>query len=142
MASQNMCAVSGDTDFPAWYRGNDSTSFTPRVLAGMSSESIDCFAFDWDVVVDGATTDTWYHQFSCSKCHNPHASRLPKLMITNCLDVRHNTWDDAKQSQTWHSGNVDYNQKAAYFTSAQNCHRRDGARTGIEKGGWNNVTPW
>lgn len=146
MASQNMCAVSGDTDYPAWYRGNDSTSFTPRVLAGMSSESIDCFAFDWGVVVDNTTTDVWYHQFSCSKCHNPHASRLPKLMITNCLDVRHNTWDDDKQSQTWHSGNVDYNQKAAYFTSAQNCHRRDSSRNATFNdpinGGWNLVTPW
>jgi len=29
------------------------------------------------------------HNFSCSKCHTPHNSNLPRLMVTNCLDVRH-----------------------------------------------------
>jgi hypothetical protein len=53
--------------------------------------------YNWGATVDGATdltgtTDVQYHKFSCSKCHNPHASRLPRLMITNCLDTSHNTW--------------------------------------------------
>jgi hypothetical protein len=26
------------------------------------------------------------HAYSCSKCHAPHVSYLPRLMITNCLD--------------------------------------------------------
>jgi hypothetical protein len=30
------------------------------------------------------------HSFPCSKCHTPHSSRLPRLMITNCLDYNHN----------------------------------------------------
>ncbi|MBU0728664.1 MAG: hypothetical protein KKA70_02875, partial [Proteobacteria bacterium] len=29
------------------------------------------------------------HYFSCSKCHQPHASGLPRLMQTNCLDFQH-----------------------------------------------------
>jgi hypothetical protein len=29
------------------------------------------------------------HKFSCSKCHTPHNSRLPRLMVTNCLDKNH-----------------------------------------------------
>lgn len=29
------------------------------------------------------------HNFSCSKCHAPHNSRLPKLTVTNCLDFKH-----------------------------------------------------
>jgi hypothetical protein len=29
------------------------------------------------------------HSFSCSKCHAPHTSGLPRLMVTNCLDYRH-----------------------------------------------------
>ena len=89
-----------------------------------------------------------YHQFSCSKCHNPHASRLPKLMITNCLDIRHNTWDDANSSsQTKYTAGalstVDSGKKAAYYASAQNCHRFDDSRSTTQlKGGWNKVTPW
>ncbi len=29
------------------------------------------------------------HSFVCSKCHTPHNSRLPRLMVTNCLDFKH-----------------------------------------------------
>jgi hypothetical protein len=29
------------------------------------------------------------HTFTCSKCHAPHTSELPRLMITNCLDYNH-----------------------------------------------------
>jgi predicted CxxxxCH...CXXCH cytochrome family protein len=34
----------------------------------------------------GANTE---HAFSCSKCHTPHQSGLPRLMQTNCLDYKH-----------------------------------------------------
>lgn len=29
------------------------------------------------------------HAFTCSKCHTPHNARLPRLMVTNCLDAKH-----------------------------------------------------
>jgi len=29
------------------------------------------------------------HKYSCSKCHIPHNSRLPRLMVTNCLNFSH-----------------------------------------------------
>jgi predicted CxxxxCH...CXXCH cytochrome family protein len=29
------------------------------------------------------------HSFTCSKCHQPHSSALPRLMVTNCLDYQH-----------------------------------------------------
>ncbi|GAM09961.1 doubled CXXCH motif protein [Geobacter sp. OR-1] len=29
------------------------------------------------------------HSYTCSKCHAPHVSQLPRLMVTNCLDVKH-----------------------------------------------------
>jgi predicted CxxxxCH...CXXCH cytochrome family protein len=29
------------------------------------------------------------HSFTCSKCHQPHNSGLPRLMQTNCLDYKH-----------------------------------------------------
>ncbi|MBW2505327.1 MAG: fibronectin type III domain-containing protein [Deltaproteobacteria bacterium] len=113
--------------------------------------------YDWGAQSNASTIDTMYHQFSCSKCHNPHASRLPKLMITNCLDIRHNTWDDAQsdpQNSFTHASNdpVDRGMPAAYYASAQNCHRFDPARGDTDndniydntalRGGWNKVTPW
>ncbi len=29
------------------------------------------------------------HNYSCSKCHAPHNTNLPRLMVTNCLDSNH-----------------------------------------------------
>lgn len=33
--------------------------------------------------------NTIQHTYSCSKCHAPHNARLPRLMVTNCLDYKH-----------------------------------------------------
>jgi predicted CxxxxCH...CXXCH cytochrome family protein len=129
------------------YRGQDSNSgmYNPQLTLG---QPYAFNAYDWGATVDGTTTDQMYHQFSCSKCHNPHASRLPKLMITNCLDLRHNTWDDSNSSlqNTFTSPTltaVDRGMPAAYYASAQNCHRFDGRRSNTTlRGGWNKVTPW
>jgi hypothetical protein len=84
-------------------------------------------------------------------------------MITNCLDVSHNKWDNLFTAEsgwsTWstrgvmtHSGNdvsgANRNRQYGYATSAQNCHRYvdansdgDGTDAG-EEPGWNRVTPW
>lgn len=37
---------------------------------------------------DGNYNNTM-HSFACSKCHAPHNTRLPRLMVTNCLDGAH-----------------------------------------------------
>ena len=29
------------------------------------------------------------HSYTCSKCHVPHVSQLPRLMQTNCFDAKH-----------------------------------------------------
>ncbi|MBE0502631.1 MAG: CxxxxCH/CxxCH domain-containing protein [Desulfuromonadales bacterium] len=87
--------------------------------------------FDWGVTQDTGTKDIGYHAFTCSKCHNPHASRLPKLMITNCLDTRHNTWDDNRPTGGLSGtsvggrilGNDNVGRTLADVGSAQNCHR-------------------
>ncbi len=89
-------------------------------------------SYDWGATSDAAVTDMMHHQFSCSKCNNPHALRLPMLMITNCLDIRHNTWDENNSSQ-----------QNTFTSSAQNCHCYDDSRaTQQQKGGWNKITPW
>jgi predicted CxxxxCH...CXXCH cytochrome family protein len=87
---------------------------------------------DWGVTQDTGTKDIGYHAFTCSKCHNPHASRLPKLMITNCLDTRQNTWDDNKPTNgvtgssagtTKPLSDDNLGRTLADVGSAQNCHR-------------------
>jgi hypothetical protein len=107
--------------------------------------------FNWGLTQDDDTTDKGYHAFTCSKCHNPHASRLPKLMITNCLDTKQNTWDDdqpqvplfgsAKDGNNTVTGLDSDGQHIANATSAQNCHRLGDPSTSGTGGGWNKVTP-
>jgi predicted CxxxxCH...CXXCH cytochrome family protein len=142
-------------------RDGDSYSIQPYVdndgnepCANDGGSCNGTYESDWDNLrtfdVDGSNLDNNYHTFSCSKCHNPHASRLPKLMITNCLDTKHNSWDDSVQA-----GNIGVavmnNTTAAVWTTAQNCHRLAGANDpqdgndqnqNSQGSGWNLVTPW
>ncbi|MBC8017602.1 MAG: CxxxxCH/CxxCH domain-containing protein, partial [Verrucomicrobia bacterium] len=37
----------------------------------------------------GGNAGNAVHAFTCSKCHTAHNSRLPRLLVTNCLDVKH-----------------------------------------------------
>lgn len=37
----------------------------------------------------GGNANNSKHAFTCSKCHAPHNSYLPRLLVTNCLDVKH-----------------------------------------------------
>jgi len=58
------------------------------------------------------TADTTIqHNYSCSKCHTPHNSRLPRLMVTNCLDSKHKGFMGNNTSPSFHikgSGNGEY----------------------------------
>jgi hypothetical protein len=140
------------------FRGSDGRAFrhTPYMNAGRPYGG---GAYEWNATVDDGTTDLQYHQFSCSKCHNPHASRLPRLMITNCLDTSHNSWDQNagaggpsignsnNNGVTLSSGTApdSWNRTWSNVTSAQNCHRVAGSDDASPAGfgtGWNNVTPW
>ena len=156
------------------YRGNadGSPNYTPLTDGenGGATDGYRAYAFqnfEWGVSADGSTpqiaagtmnlipddgSDTadqaQYHTFNCGKCHNPHASRLPKLMITNCLDNNHNTWHDDYQVDSV-GGSAFSGERAANWVTAQNCHRRGPAEATGETGsgtafgtGWNQVTPW
>ncbi|MDA8169031.1 MAG: hypothetical protein M0Z59_04940, partial [Nitrospiraceae bacterium] len=37
----------------------------------------------------GANANNAVHSYVCSKCHAPHDSALPRLLVTNCLDSNH-----------------------------------------------------
>lgn len=74
---------------------------------------------------DGVTTLA--HNFTCSKCHSPHATGLPALVLTNCLDTK-----AAKWTQTADNGVVlGPTATNAWALQAQNtCHRKEGTTTG------------
>ncbi|HEY3320588.1 MAG TPA: hypothetical protein VGP72_08995, partial [Planctomycetota bacterium] len=126
---------------PYGFRGNSDSSakFPPTATPRAYGTNT------WAATIDAATVNNKYHQFLCSKCHNPHASRLPRLMITNCLDVKHNAWQTAAVGLPTSAqfGTLNKSRRIASWTSAQNCHRltqwSDNATTGA---GWNKVTPW
>ena len=111
------------------------------------------------------------HSYSCSKCHQPHNSGLPRLMQTNCLDYKHRgnrpsggqQWAADKQYGNAHSrggehrgypiGSMFYggknNNGGMEATTA--CHvgrfnpiYNNGSPPSQWPNGnlWNNVTPW
>lgn len=92
------------------------------------------------------------HSFTCSKCHQPHNSGLPRLMQTNCLDLKHrgNLVDDGENFRN-RSGYRDnawlgfprggYGGVRDHYTKPDNglyCHDRTTNSNQL----WNNVTPW
>jgi hypothetical protein len=105
----------------------------------------------------GANTE---HSFSCSKCHQPHNSGLPRLMQTNCLNYNHRgnrvsggqPWRaDSQVPGTAHArgehrgypiANVIGNSDSTEATSS--CHASAPNNTGSWPSNnlWNNVTPW
>ncbi|MBE0503772.1 MAG: hypothetical protein IBX46_06545 [Desulfuromonadales bacterium] len=144
-------------------RGTDSTAFqySPRVDTATRQYNYQHYNWGATIVVEGAGTmsdsgiDTNFHQFTCSKCHSPHASRLPRLLITNCLDTEHNTWDDAyvtpASDTNGSSSSLSLENRSvsmSQVTSAQNCHRLadpaypQARPQGTTTGGWNRVSPW
>ncbi len=88
------------------------------------------------------------HSFTCSKCHAPHVSNLPKLMVTNCLDGKHRTAVVSGGAPSRNSGSKGRGafpagggygaNSTTYYTSP--CHA---TQTGTWNNQlWNNVTPW
>jgi hypothetical protein len=88
----------------------------------------------------GSSVSTSFHQFPCSKCHNPHASRLKRLMVTNCLDSGAG-WNDTTGIHTPSGGNTYtflVTNGNIMNPEAANCH----SVTGSGSQGWNSITPW
>jgi hypothetical protein len=139
----------GDTSY-GFRVGGYGWRLTPYLNNGSTACPLRYNSDEWVVDETGATTEANFHAFSCSKCHNPHASRLPKLMITNCLDTKHNTWDNGYQlARASATATANSNRSISNWSSAQNCHRRGGvdpddarADQAGNGAGWNKVTPW
>ncbi|WP_305042336.1 CxxxxCH/CxxCH domain c-type cytochrome [Geoalkalibacter sp.] len=69
------------------------------------------------------------HDFTCSKCHSPHASGLPALLITNCLDANVSNWSAA-------GGLAGPNRTGQAPDVANTCHRKASTTTG-----WHRLAP-
>jgi hypothetical protein len=138
------------------FRGTSGFKFLPVLPNGAPRSA---GQYNWGATIDRTTVNNNYHKYSCSKCHTPHASRLPRLLITNCLDTAVNTWEDqAGFVSTPASGYSAENSsvKASNLTTAQNCHRRrapifnkswttnpaGATPVGQVPDGWNKVSPW
>ncbi|AMV73355.1 lipoprotein cytochrome c [Desulfuromonas sp. DDH964] len=111
--------------------------------AGMALQVDDYTMAGNSTTTVGAITQSQYHTFNCGKCHNPHASRLPKLMITNCLDTKQNTWDNTFNTGAPGAPSPWTGTYVSQWPTAQNCHRlADDHSTTSRGAGWNTVTPW
>ncbi len=105
----------------------------------------------------GANTE---HSYSCSKCHQPHNSGLPRLMQTNCLDAKHRgnrvsggtPWSaDSQYGGAHYYGDEHRGFPVAStygnspgFEATASCHSGAPLNSGSwpDKNLWNNVTPW
>lgn len=85
------------------------------------------------------------HDFSCSKCHTPHASGLPALLVTNCLDYVISDWSETGTRNSIIIGpNSGANDGSSVTGSTNrfalevmnNCHRKEDTSTG-----WHNLAP-
>jgi predicted CxxxxCH...CXXCH cytochrome family protein len=108
--------------------------------------------YDWQgipsTVNQMSAAATAVHQFPCSKCHTPHASVLPKLMTTNCMDVGTST-TARRATRGGLAASWSYPVIGGTGIGASNgavavvCHNR--ARGNVNSattGGWNKVTGW
>lgn len=83
------------------------------------------------------------HSYTCSKCHKPHASGLPRLMQTNCLNSTHR--GKVVSGGTPGRGDAGEFPLGFYYPNSNNCHAAptaNGAAGWPNNQRWNLVTPW
>lgn len=106
------------------------------------------------------------HSFTCSKCHTPHANRLPRLLVTNCLNSAH-AGQVSSGGRNYDSHSISYSFTRQYYKSSGSGsgswstggsgsgggnHKRSeshgasndtgSCHTSRESKSWNNVSPW
>ena len=108
----------------------------------------------WDT--DGNTK----HRFTCSKCHSPHNSARPRLMVSNCLNYSHRGRVASGGSAGSHSGSdnkgsgsgnfpgggagsgTNPTNPGPFFFGSQNCHSTTNGDAFPANQRWNNKTNW
>ena len=83
-------------------------------IAGSGWCGTDCTNWYGTGTIGGAEgPGTMAHKFTCSKCHSPHATGLPALLIQNCIDTGLSSFGIPGNS-----------------VSANNCHRKTSTTDG------------
>lgn len=76
------------------------------------------------------------HNFTCSKCHTPHASGLPALLITNCLDYKVSDFgvnSSAGPTNLGPTASGTGRRNLVAIQAPNNCHRKSSTSTGWHK---------
>ena len=142
MALQGSPSLGGEvnSNSPAW--GRSSVGFRSKSTANSGY-----YGGTVDSTTPGGDYSAWYsasgigghtgtagdpaHEFSCSKCHSPHATGLPALLKTNCLDTEISGWTNPNKST------VNYG-----AAQANNCHRKTTNNIAdLQNSGWNVLAP-
>jgi hypothetical protein len=92
------------------------------------------------------------HAYTCSKCHVPHVTGLPRLLITDCLDVQHRGRVASGGYAGYASGYGSSGSGAGKFpvgggkgyssTTLPSCHSTSNGNTNGYDNKWNSKTPW
>jgi hypothetical protein len=94
------------------------------------------------------------HAYSCSKCHQPHNSGLPRLMQTDCLAYKHRGGvvsggrPDVRNPgglRFQRYGRFPFGYGTPYEYDTVSCHggaTENGSGSWPDNQQWNNVTPW
>ncbi|MDD1751271.1 MAG: IPT/TIG domain-containing protein, partial [Methanothrix sp.] len=108
----------------------------------------------------GTNANNAIHSYTCSKCHTAHNSRLPRLMVTNCLDYSHRNGITAggqvaqvsasgvgQKGSGWGHGQfpgggsgTDYSSGFGY--AATTCHTATNSNSWPDNQQWNTKTNW
>jgi hypothetical protein len=103
----------------------------------------------------GANKSNAVHAFTCSKCHAPHDTCLPRLVVANCLDFSHRGQvgsggapNSASGSGREGGGGGEFPAGGSGSGGAKNgfgsrsCHDNTNSNRWPDNQRWNAVTPW
>ena len=120
MGMQMCCGDGcGNGNYPIHPRRATPSSARPPVAAAVIANSgwygTDYANWYGTGTIGGADgAGTMAHEFTCSKCHSPHATGLPALLIQNCIDT------GLEQLSAVSGANL----------AANNCHRKTSTTDG------------
>ncbi len=111
----------------------------------------------------GGNANNAAHSYTCAKCHTPHNSNLPRLMVTNCLDYSHRgqvftggpapsrvaiRGEEGNGAGGFPGGGKmiraeeNASRRGSYFFNSPACHDTTNSVGFPANQLWNNKTPW
>lgn len=95
----------------------------------------------------GGNVNNNAHSYTCSKCHTPHNYRLPRLLVTNCLNYKHRGQVASTGAIPTTAGSATGYQSGHQVTAGQCSSGKGrfpsgGARTGTSRTSNREPGPW